>query len=428
MELAWQPGRADIGVRNGLITKIGQRGECLASLIQFGRSADQRRGAVMTLSEEIRKVYADEEASGRLPKTLADVPHGYERITPEWMTQVMCRNVPGAHVTRLELGEASSGSSNRQRIFLDYDIAGLAAGLPRSVFCKGSMVLANRLLLGTTRCARGEATFFNKIRPRVPIQVPTPIHAAYDERTYGYIVVMEDLTGIAQFCDETTSVDFERAADMVRLLANLHAPFYESAELGTSTVPYMQWSDWWLSQMEVSPDYGESCDRGFEAARHVIPARLFQRRAEIWPRTMESCELHRTLPRCLIHCDTHLKNWFVLNGRSGLCDWQVVNIGHWSRDFIYAMSTALTIENRRKWLPDLLEMYLETMAEKGVPKVGADEALTYCRQQLLSVLAFWTITLRPAKGMPPMQPDATSLCFLERISAAMDDLDALDSF
>jgi thiamine kinase-like enzyme len=378
--------------------------------------------------DEIKAVYAEDEASGVLPRTLTDVPHSYERITPEWLSLIVCKDVPGAEVTMVTLGEASHGSSNRQRIFVEYNQAGQEAGLPPSVFCKGSMVLANRVLLGMSLTARGEAAFFNKIRPRTSLLVPNALHAAFDERTHGYIVVMEDMTDTAQFCDETTAVDRARAEDMVRELANLHSAFYESAEFDTPTIPYMHWSDWWQNMMAVSPDFGEKCDIAFGDTENIIPARLFKRRSEIWPLTMESAERHRGLPRSLIHCDVHLKNWFSLNGKMGLCDWQIANVGHWSRDFIYAMSTALTVENRRAWLDDLLRLYLDEMAERGVPKIGLDEALTYCRQQLMSTLAFWTITLRPAKDMPPMQPDSTTLCFIERIAAAMDDLDALDSF
>jgi hypothetical protein len=68
------------------------------------------------------------------------------------------------------------------------------------------------------------------------------------------------------------------------------------------------------------------------------------------------------------------------------------------------------------------------MHEYGVPPISEDEAWKNMRQQLLTALAFWTITLRPAPGMPDMQPERTTHEFLRRIYAAMDDHDALDSF
>jgi len=50
------------------------------------------------------------------------------------------------------------------------------------------------------------------------------------------------------------------------------------------------------------------------------------------------------------------------------------------------------------------------------------------RQQLMTALGFWTITLRPAPEMADMQPEKTTWKFLERFYAAIDDHDALDAF
>src|SRR3546814_5061599 len=98
----------------------------------------------------------------------------------------------------------------------------------------------------------------------------------------------------------------------------------------------------------------------------------------------------------------------------GLSDWQIVSAGHWSRDFVYTMTTALTIEDRRKWEKDLVLFYLDKMEELGVPRISPDEAWKNLRQQLMTALAFWTITLRPAPGMPDMQPERTTREFLRR--------------
>lgn len=42
-----------------------------------------------------------------------------------------------------------SGTSNRRRIFMTWNEAGQKAGLPKSVFCKGSADLINRLVLSS---------------------------------------------------------------------------------------------------------------------------------------------------------------------------------------------------------------------------------------------------------------------------------------
>lgn len=73
-------------------------------------------------------------------------------------------------------------------------------------------------------------------------------------------------------------------------------------------------------------------------------------------------------------------------------------------------------------------IYLDRMAELGVPAISHDEAWRNVRQQLFGALSFWTSTLCPPPGMPEMQPEYTSRVFLERIYAAIEDHDALESF
>ena len=380
------------------------------------------------LKARIGAAYALAEKAAIPLRHAEQVPLHYADITAEWMTDILCRDTPGAAVVAVRLGHASDGSSNRQRIFVEYNEAGRTAGLPASVFCKGAIKLPNRTLLALCVNTEGEPNFFSLIRPRIDVLTPPSIHVATDMSNWGYIVVMEDLTDRAIFPDETYQITRPQAEDMVRQLAALHGAFYDSPELGTESIPYKDWADWWIIQTTLVSDFGARCDQAVDDCESIIPPRLFARRAEIWGRTMEAGELHRQMPRMLTHCDVHLRNWFILDGKMGLCDWQVTQVGHWSRDFAYAMSTALTIDNRRAWLDDLLRVYLDELAVRGGERIDFERAKLLVRQQLAQALAFWTITYRPGKDMPDMQPDQTSLCFIERIAAAMDDLDALDSY
>jgi hypothetical protein len=57
--------------------------------------------------------------------------------------------------------------------------------------------------------------------------------------------------------------------------------------------------------------------------------------------------------------------------------------------------------------------------------IDAEAGFVEYRRALLTALAFWTMTLKPAEGMPDMQPPATSLVFIERLAAAVDDHEVL---
>jgi Phosphotransferase enzyme family len=385
----------------------------------------------MTMTiEQVADIFRQEEASGRKAESFSDVPNTYNGITESWLTAVLCRGISGAEVINFRIADFSNGSSNRARIYLRYNDVGRKAGLPATVFCKGSMTEINRKLLATNGAGEGEVNFFNKVRHRLSIEAPIPIHAALNPDTLAYIVVMKDMGKPGDFCQLHTRIDLNMARGMVTTLARLHAPFYGSPELGTDSLPFATWHEWWRRNIdEGNPGFVEFCDLGFAAAEDVIPPSVFKRRAEIWPATEACVARHAELPLGLMHSDVHLGNWYIgANGEMGLTDWQVINCGHWSRDFAYAITTALEIEDRRAWFPDLLAYYLDRMQAFGAPKIDFDEAMLNVRQQLLAALAFWTITLRPATGMPDMQPEALSVELIRRITAAMEDYDALDAF
>ena len=98
-----------------------------------------------------------------------------------------------------------------------------------------------------------------------------------------------------------------------------------------------------------------------------------------------------------------------------------------ARDF--AMQEVLPLANKLDpERGDMPRSLIDKMAELGVPKISIDDAMLNLRQQSLTALAFWTITLRPAPGMPPMQPESISYEFIKRLVALMDDHDALDAF
>jgi len=380
------------------------------------------------LFDQITRVHAAEPAGEKVWDG-AQVPPSYDAITPAWMTSVLCRDTPGAEVVGVRLDERDDGTSNRRRIFIDYNAAGQNSGLPASVFCKAAETLQNRLSMAASGISRLEPDFYSYARPRLDMEAPVAYYSRFDPDRHTYLVMLRDLGGEVEFADDRTVVDRGRAETMIEALASLHARFYESPELGTASLPFPTWHDYWPAMMKLCPDFGKYCDIAFGDSEQLMEPRLFRRRAEIWPLTTRSVERHRELPHTLQHGDVHLKNWYVTRDNvMGLGDWQAVTVAHWSRDFIYALLTALTIEDRRRWEKDLLRLYLDLMRERGAPRIDADEAWLNCRQQMMTVLAFWTITLRPAPGMPDMQPERTAIEFLKRIYAAMDDHDALDSF
>lgn len=377
-------------------------------------------------TDQIRALYHEEQKTKPIPVNESDLPISYEAITPEWLTKILCKSVPGAKVESLELGPPDSGSSNRRKIAVHYNEAGCNAGLPEKLFCKSSHELDNRLLLGVSGALVCETTFYNDVQPLVDIETPKCLFAKYDPRSFNSLIILEDVSDqVETFCTHETPMNKARLESQVEELAKLHSCFLEAPELNTILSKLVTWPEYLIRTKQFGMEEGSN--QGFLDGKEVIPPSIYKRFEEVWPKTLASAEKHNKLPQTFIHNDVHLKNWYCLpDDKMGLSDWQCCTRGHWSRDLAYTIVTACTIENRREWERDLIAYYLEKMAERGAKDISFDEAWDNYRQQMMSVLTWWTITLSPAPGMPDMQPRDITLEFIRRITTAMDDLGTMD--
>lgn len=314
--------------------------------------------------DQIKACYARDRRDDPQAVHPGDIPWRYEAITPQWMTHILCKDHPGAEVVAVRLDVPDSGTSNRRRIFIDYNDAGNAGGLPRSVFCKATVDLLNRLLLSTSALL-SETTFYNRIRPQLAIEAPQALLAVYDPLSFASIVMLEDLGDSVTFCDHHTQMTRERVRDQLTVLATLHGHFYRSPQLDAELGHMFRYDDRFAA-LDRDHDFKSMCEAGLLAAADVVPARLMARAAEIWSATRRASARHAELPLTITHGDVHLKNWYVTrDGRMGLSDWQVTSKGHWSRDVAYTISTALTVDQRRAWEKDLLLYYLDAFTAAG---------------------------------------------------------------
>jgi thiamine kinase-like enzyme len=380
--------------------------------------------------DQIKKHYATEvqQAEGRTLTSPDELPLSYEEITAEWLTAVLGADTPGARVVSHRLGAEDEGTSSRRHIYLEWNAAGQRAGMPASVFSKSTMTLESRYLLGMNGGIAAEAVFYNRVLPTLELRAPHALFASYDPQSFNSIIIMRDLADQVTFGSHELDLTLEQARSQLRLLATLHAKYYEGPDLNTTLSEFNDWETYFAITVDAA-GFGPACARGFLQAEDVIPARLFARAEEIWPATLQSVEDHRTLPRTLIHSDVHLKNWYIdADGEMGLNDWQCSCKGNWGRDLSYAISTALSVDNRRAWERDLVAYYVEQLHAAGGPRVEFDEAWRIYRRQLFSALAWWTGTLGQPPEAPKMQPPATSTEFIRRMTHAIDDLEALDTF
>ena len=361
-------------------------------------------------------------------RRLDDVPCSPYAITPEWLTAVLCGRNPGAIVTQVEVKPASAGTHERHQLIVSYNEEGRRAALPVSIFTKSLPSIVTRMIGGFNGTARVEGNFYTQLRPQIEIEAPLCYHSAYDRRTFTAIHLLEDMvaTKSATFCSHNTAVSRAMADDMIDLLAALHSRFYADPTLAERyrwLAGYPRWFT--IGAEKMGTEYYTR--KAFDAAAHVIPPEVLARREEVWPATIRALAVHESEPQGLIHSDVHIGNWYRTGaGQMGLCDWQCLSRGHWSRDFAYAVTASLTPDNRRSWERDLLARYIERFAEKTGVKPDFDLSFMHYRQQIVHALAMWTITLCHSRLLPKMQPEDTTLAVIGRITTAMADLNSLD--
>jgi len=363
-------------------------------------------------------------------KTADDIPCNYDSVTTEWFEAVLCRDVPGAKVLSVQPGMGSKGTSSRRQFRIEYNEAGRAAGLPASVFAKGTPDLMTRLAGTVTESMTGEAHFYSQVRPELDIEAPMGYHSAYDLKRGRSIHLIEDLveTKNATFCSPQTRISRDQAEQVVELLATLHGTYYKSPRLNTDFAHLFTWVEE-HSRMITTVDLNKYHHRGFAKAEPVIPKELLRRRDEVWPAIVKSTGLHDQLPHTIIHCDVHLGNWYITgDGRMGLLDWQVIAKGHWSRDLAYAVAATLPIDDRRAWERDLIQLYLNRFEALSGEKIPFDEAWLRYRQQVFGAMVMWTPTYSPPAFVPKdMQPEETAVEMIRRFAQAIVDLESLDS-
>jgi hypothetical protein len=381
---------------------------------------------VLTLATQIQAAYeSDHLLERRKAVKASDLPWSYEAITTEWLSEILRAKLHGAEVVGFELGTADNGSSNRRKIYLEYDQPAHDTGLPEALFCKATQDLSCRIMLGVCDSARIEVTFYNEIRPLLDIEAPQCLFARFDPRSFNSIIVLADLTGrVNEFCSHETIMTRKRVEDQLQLLATLHGTCYESRRIRSRLARFPTWPQ--LFRNLVSLGLREGCERGLLASEHVIPTCVYRRFHKIWPGVLASVQRHSSLPQTLAHCDVHSRNWYIAgNGEMGLADWQCASRAHWSRDVAYVISAALDVDERRALERELLSFYVDRLRSAGGPSVGVDEALTHYRQQLMSVLVWWAITLS-APDIPGIQDREVTTEFLRRTAVAIDDWNSLD--
>jgi hypothetical protein len=347
-------------------------------------------------------------------------------VTPQWLTAVLCRG-RGARVVEVRHERISRGTSGHSRLRLRYEGGPGIEELPATVFAKHAPGLGNRLQVGVTGAIRAEIRFYRDVRPLMPgLRAPQGYGGASERTTGRAIVLLEDMDRTrpdVRYGDiRTVYTTRSMAESMVDNLAVLHGSFLGSQRLDQD----LRWiitSAALQHHLNAAVDIERRTLVGFDRARDVIPAALHRHRKYVQPGLMKALTLDERVPNSIVHTDVHAGNWFVEDGdRMGLYDWAATARGQGARDLAYALTSALTVADRRAWERDLVAHYTEQVAEVSGTAQDHMAVWTAYRRQVLHGFGYWLYTLGRGALQPKMQPDEVSRTNIERMAQAVHDL------
>jgi hypothetical protein len=365
-----------------------------------------------------------------LPRTdnLNGVPATAGAMTARWLTHALCANAPGARVTDVAAGGPTSQTTSRATLHLQYNDAGVEAGLPAAVFAKLTATLRQRLFLGLIRCIEGEPLFYRDLRPKLSIECPHGYYGAVDRRSWRSVVLIEDIadTRNATFLHATSAISRADIESLLKVMAGFHGAMWESPQITRAA-----WLKTPIDHFHNTSAFLNMRKRmavGIRRTADTVPARIRDNVDGLWQPFLASMRACSVGPTTLLHGDSHVGNTYRSDtGATAFLDWQVCMRGSWAFDVAYVVATALTVEDRRAWECDLLTYYLDALAAAGGQPPSFDEAFRLYRQCLMYPFHAWTTVIGRSAVQPLMQPEDVCRLIIGRVAHAIDDLDAVSA-
>jgi hypothetical protein len=342
-------------------------------------------------------------------------------VTAEWLTARFGLRVAGAVALAATSLGGTTGTTDRQRLAVEWNEVGKRAGLPANIFVKSSPLTAkNRGMVAALGMSNNEVRFYQQMADELVGVCPKAWYS-YAGTGARFLIVLDDI--VAKGARPYALVDrcgIEHARGLVDAFAELHAMFWESPRFGGDLNWVRTWSarpgnavlKWFYQRGRrgaLKLDRAEATP-----AVHAVSSALTAN-IDAYYREFEAG------PLTLLHGDSHLGNTYSLpDGRSGLLDWQVIWHGPGLREIAYWMITGLDTDMRRAHERELLERYLDGLRRSGVPEVPTcDQAFE--RYRLFSAEA-WDATAMTI-AWPGLQAPENAEAGWRRACAAVEDLD-----
>lgn len=344
----------------------------------------------------------------------------FDATNVDHLTRALSASFPGAEVSRVRVVTRASGTNSNARLAVEYV---RNVGAPESIFAKlPATGPTQRELVKKSGMAKREVGFYRDVAPSVSLRFPAAYHAAHDDETGDFVLLLEDVGALGvRFPTPSSRTPFEVARRAVEDLADLHLAYCQDASLRERVA--------WVGPQIRLREYGAGMlATALEHCRSSLPDE-FARLARFYVDHHDA--IHDEWEKgawSLIHGDCHFGNLFLEADRIGFFDWGCMAFMPGMRDVGYFLCMGLSVEDRRAFERELIGIYLDRVAAGGGPEMAWDEAWLLHR-----IHAAYTVPASaPAsiygllQGKVEFDPDVVA-AFLERSTAAIEDLRAFEA-
>lgn len=331
-------------------------------------------------------------------------------ITPAWLSAALGRPVSAAKVV-----DVNNGTCTKIRVALEAE----DPDIPETVILKGGFEAHSRMM---DYMHANEVHAYADVAPHSPLRQPRTWFAGFDAEAKQGIVIMEDLVarGVT-FLHPQQPRPPEEVARRLEMLAKHHAMTLGRPE---DMAPDGRFG-WAGDLIDGFYRYGETILtppvwEGFvNSARGAAASTRFHGLDWFLDTLGKLSRFGKTVPRALLHGDTHLGNLYVdTDGEPGFFDSQP-HMGPVMAEVAYHVTGALDMADRRIHERDLVAHYRAALEAEGHTLPPLEDLM----RQYAAFLAFgYAIFLVNASEF---QPEAINTAYTARFSSAMLDNDTL---
>ncbi len=311
-------------------------------------------------------------------KNVLDIKSG--QLNRQALSAVLNQSFPGVEIISWEPASIYRGTNLGVKMILEYaDYAG-----PRSVFVKldgGFLAKSALVMLG----ALYKEAELARQKTDLPFRHPIFYGALIAKKSFSFLLAMEDIAN--ENYRINTSLDnlsLKEARSGLEELAKLHGRYWNRTPDDRDRfikVWHMAKPLWPVSAVNLKRGIREfylllKKDKQFVSELSDLLAedesKLFSPPYKINPIVLNKeffliSSLYASGDITVLHGDPHIGNTYVSDSEElGFFDLQLLRRGNWSSDIGYFLLSSLSVEDRRKYLDELLDYYLGQLSLHAV--------------------------------------------------------------